>query len=242
MINHEVIKSAGHVRAIDPSTLSPLAWYDFDDTTTLFTDDGVTNVSASTDLVYRANDISGNGHIMRQTVEASRPTFYTSVQNGLDAVIVPLAGRMTSSTLFLTQPLTAFVVGGYDSTTNPRYFFDDISSPDSIIMYNHASGGHRMYAGTVLSYSGTDDTNVKLHSAVFNSTASKYSVNNSDFDTGNVGTGEATNGTCIGNRAISSYGCNNYLCEMVFFDKVLTDKQIAGVNRWLNEKWGLYAA
>jgi hypothetical protein len=44
----------------------------------MFTDDGVTNVTADGDAVYRINDKSGNGYHLTQATEAARPLYKTS--------------------------------------------------------------------------------------------------------------------------------------------------------------------
>lgn len=54
------------------------AWYDPSDLSTMYTDDGITNVTTDGQAVYRIDDKSGNGRHLRQAVSASRPTYRTS--------------------------------------------------------------------------------------------------------------------------------------------------------------------
>lgn len=75
---------AEYVPKLDPLTLSGMqGWWDFSDATTLYTDAGSTLVTADNDLIYRANDKSGNSQYLEQTVVGSRPTYKTNIRNGL---------------------------------------------------------------------------------------------------------------------------------------------------------------
>ena len=72
--------------AFDPLTLSPAIWYAFRDATTLYTDSGVTLVTADGDAVQQVTDKSGNGRYARQTTLASKPTYKTNIKNALSIV------------------------------------------------------------------------------------------------------------------------------------------------------------
>ncbi len=90
-----------------------VAWYDFSDAATLFTDAGTTQVSADGQSIYQANDKGSNGHNVAQTVVGQRPVYKVNIQNGKSV------GRfVAASTQFLTkvttpatsQPFTGFAV------------------------------------------------------------------------------------------------------------------------------------
>ena len=58
-------------------------WIDFSDASTLFTDAGSTPISSDGDLIYQANDKSGNGYNATQETEGARPLYKVGVKNGL---------------------------------------------------------------------------------------------------------------------------------------------------------------
>lgn len=92
--------------SLDPSDITGLlAWYDFSDSSLLFTDAGVTNVSNDGDLIYQANDKSGNGASIKQVNEGNRPQYKLNRQNGIPAMYFPSSGTRhlgRSGTLGLT--------------------------------------------------------------------------------------------------------------------------------------------
>lgn len=68
-----------HGVAFSPLSLSPSAWYDPSDLTTLFKDTaGTTPVTADGDAVARINDKSGNGYHLLQSTAGARPLYKTS--------------------------------------------------------------------------------------------------------------------------------------------------------------------
>lgn len=58
-------------------------WIDFSDPTTLFTDAGTTPVASDGDLIYQANDKSGNAFHLAQTTEDNRPVYKANIKNSL---------------------------------------------------------------------------------------------------------------------------------------------------------------
>lgn len=71
-----------------PPTSGAALWLAGDDSSTLFTDAGVTPVKVNGDLVYQWNDKSGNSRNATQTTSGNRPTWVppASGRNGLGAV------------------------------------------------------------------------------------------------------------------------------------------------------------
>jgi hypothetical protein len=58
-----------------------LVWYDFSNPALLFTDAGTTPVSADGDLIYKANDKSGNNRHLTQSVSGQRPSYKINILN-----------------------------------------------------------------------------------------------------------------------------------------------------------------
>lgn len=57
-------------------------WWDFSDATTLYTDAGTTPVANDGDLIYQANDKSGNNRHLTQATAGNRPLYKTNIQGG----------------------------------------------------------------------------------------------------------------------------------------------------------------
>ena len=65
--------------SFDPASLTPLAWWDISDISTLFKDTaGAVPVTADGDVVARISDKSGNGNHATQATALKRPTYRTS--------------------------------------------------------------------------------------------------------------------------------------------------------------------
>lgn len=98
--------AAAAAAAWSPTDLASLvAWYDFSDATTLFTDAGTTPVSADADLIYQANDKSGNTLHVTQGTAGSRPTYKVAIQNGLSVARFDGGDALNSA----SGPLSRFV-------------------------------------------------------------------------------------------------------------------------------------
>ena len=73
----------------DSTSHTCLAWYDFTDATTMYTNAGSTNVSSDNDLIYRiSNKSSASGGdrlttYLQQTTSSKRPVYKTGGQNSL---------------------------------------------------------------------------------------------------------------------------------------------------------------
>jgi len=99
---------------------SLVAWYDFSDADTLFTDAGSTNVSSDGALIYQANDKSSNGYHLRQGTEAARPAYTTNIQGGLSIARsgVAAAKWLARDGVTLSQPYSAVVVARWPAAAD----------------------------------------------------------------------------------------------------------------------------
>lgn len=101
----------------NPYTTLPVSgaalWLDGADSSTLFTDAGVTPVTKSGDLIYQWSDKSSNNRHATQATSANRPTWVppASGQNGFGGMRVQTNRRLSLSTTYtLTSDFTCFVV------------------------------------------------------------------------------------------------------------------------------------
>lgn len=107
-----------------PTDLASLtAWYDFSDADTLFTDAGSTKVTTDGDLIYQANDKSGNDYHMVQTTEDARPPYKVAQQNGLSTALFDGTNYMTHAAKISTETSGfLFTVAYYVSALNGEGF------------------------------------------------------------------------------------------------------------------------
>lgn len=96
------MRHVARANSVDPRTISTLtAWWDMSDATSLFTDAGITAVTADGDKIYQANDKSGNSKHMVQTTLGLRPLHKRAIRNGLHVA------RFDGVDDYLTQTFTA---------------------------------------------------------------------------------------------------------------------------------------
>jgi hypothetical protein len=116
--------SAKAVASFNPLSLSPSAWYDFSDLSTLFQDTAATSpVTADGQSVARVNDKSGNGRHLTQATAGFRPLYKTSgglswlESDGVDDVLKPatqfMTGSATASAVYASRNIS--VVAGAQS-------------------------------------------------------------------------------------------------------------------------------
>ena len=122
---------------ITPLNISGLqGWYDFSDATTLYTDAGSTLVSSDGDLIYQANDKSGNGNNAVQATEANRPVYKVNIQNGLSIARLDAVAEqfwtVSSGMPTDNNSITAFLVSKSDlpdsfyTSTGARHFMQSM--------------------------------------------------------------------------------------------------------------------
>lgn len=160
----DVIPSVAAVKVpFTPASLSNvLGWYDLSDETSLFTDAGVTPVSADGDRIYQVNDKSGNGKHLVQATLGLRPTLKRGIQNGRSI------GRFDGATNYMAcasvswaLPLSIYATVSRDLSTTNDTIVD--GSTTRVVLYYVASqtylnmwaGGGSVYnTGTVVASTG----------------------------------------------------------------------------------------
>jgi len=224
-------------------------WIDFSDANTLFTDAGSTKVANNDDLIYQANDKSGNGKNAVMANSSYRPSYKTNAQNGLSA-----GYSGTNKLLVHDYPLgiatdfTVFAAAKYTTLGNYYGLFGGNWSAYTF----HASSNGTCYAGTnendrIATSSGfvTVNTSMIITLKKSGTSSGNLSLYNSG-GTAVVNTGKTAPSPSSAAVAIMSYmnaPANNligYLYEYIVYDNALSDTDRGNVETYLNNKWSIY--
>jgi hypothetical protein len=216
-----------------PASIAGLvAWYDFSDANTLFTDAGSTKVSADGDLIYQANDKSGNNYHISQATSAQRPLYKTGIQNSLASMLIDdEVSRLTRANPALALGCTIISVATYGNANagvgwcfggNVNYSFRYLT----------------FYSGTYLKH--TDIRGTKAIWVVCPNTTTKIYRNGTLNASGNAGTNTGTYITVGGREAASGAQYISYHHEFIVYNTALSDTDRGTVETYLNNKWAIY--
>jgi hypothetical protein len=214
-------------------------WLDFSDATTLFTDAGSTQVSSDGDLIYQANDKSGEGNNATQSGDSAyRPTYKVNIQNSLSVARGLTGDRGLNVNLALSQPVTVFIVVKTDGTDD-NHFSDGLSNTTGRLpLVGVSSGNLAIYAGALLSGSSIS-TNYQLISAVFNGASSRLYKDGNSQASGNAGTQSCTS-FAIMRGFNTNQGLLGDMAEYIIYNSALSDTDRQSVETYLNNKWSIY--
>lgn len=231
-----------------PSITGLVGWWDFSDISTMFTDDGVTQVSADSDLIYRINDKSGNNFNAVQTTAAYRPLYKTSVQNNRSAALFD-----GSNDYFLLPTMgfsgdgsiSIFVVHKTINGERAYFGFGIGETSKACVIRTYTSTSYLFYfyfndlVATVPSLFG----NLVQVCALYDSVASSKRV----YQNGSLYASQTPNNAswvnsnyCIGKRPYSAgefmYG---HIAEILVYSYALDDADREKVEDYLQSKWDL---
>jgi len=224
---------AAAVSTFVPTDITGCAlWLDFADVSSMFTDDGTTNVSTNGDKIYRINDKSGNSnHARNSGTDTTRPTYLPNTKNGKSV------GRFTDSaqqmiswtsintirTVFwmfraVTSTL-AFSLGHatayhFHSTTTPPYYW---------------------YGGNASTYVRQGNTRVNGQAINHETTIMPSSLSVCSL----VTTGNVSADNFSRDRTQSRW-LNAELGELIIYTAALSDTDRGTVETYLNNKWAIY--
>jgi hypothetical protein len=137
----------GGVAVFNPLSVSPDAWYDPSDLTTLFQNsNGTTAVAADGDPVGYMADKSGNGKHLVQAVAGSRPLYKTS--GGLSWLLFDGTNDFISGALILAQPYDRLTAMRVDTFVDNRYLLDG-ESDQAVLRQRTTTPDLSQYAGAV---------------------------------------------------------------------------------------------
>lgn len=223
----------------DPTDISGcLLWYDFSDANSLFTDDGVTNVSSDGDLIYRINDKSGNSNHGKQTTEGYRPVYKTNIQNSKS--IARFASDNIDFTSRLTTIRTAYFVFSDADTGNDANRF---LLGDTTYSWHRAytsSDGIRNYFDSTYNYAsvyvreGTVHRNGTSVSPVADAPLATIHI------TAVTTTGNLPANKFQGDRANTHRYWIGDVAEIILYSGAHDDATRQMVENYANSKWSLY--
>lgn len=209
-----------------------LTWIDFSDANYLFTDAGVTKVSSDGQIIYQANDKSGNGKNAVR-INASNNTLYkTNIKNGLSSALFGGSNDILRFTFAQDPPHSAFIVSYPTAASNAADIISHYSTNPWILRYSNSS---TLVHSDGLSITATITLN-NWHSvsAVSNGANSLLGVNSSET------TGTLSAGRFYNLRINNAGGYRGYISEIILYNSALSDADMGKVETYLNNKWAIY--
>lgn len=231
----------GAVAPFSPLDISGLvAWYDFSDITTLFTDAArTTAVTADGDVIGGVTDKSGVGSHAAQATLANKPLYKTGIQNGLsvgrgDAVNdnLDISITLTNETIFvvskhISQGVAGIVIG--ESGTGFRIVYPSVSDR---VDYSYAGS-------TPATITGVPATTFLSITGGYDGTSARVYANEV---AGSVIAKTATEHTLakIFSRISGNNPLNGDIGEVLVYNTYLSDANRQLVWDYINSKWALY--
>jgi hypothetical protein len=216
-----------------------LAWYDFSDQGTLFTDTArTTMVTADTDVIKGVADKSGGAiHLSEAT---NGPQYKVAVQNGRSVALFDGTDDiLTSASITVAQPFTIIIAaqavvleGGGASNTE----FIDANTGRAIIYATGPGTNWGYFAGTA-AVAGTRDTNFNIFTGIFNGASSNLRVNAVSISTSTPNTGGLSTTIFLGRDS----GTNFYNVrhgEVAIYDSALSGANLTSAESYFRTKWG----
>jgi hypothetical protein len=224
-----------------------IAWYDAADTATLFQDDGLTTPAGDTDVVGGWVDKSGQANNSIQATADNKPTLNYNVQNGLPSVRFDGGNDYLRIAAFTggdaTQPTTMFLVasliavnatfqvlfGGSDATNRHLIYKDD------------AADQWACWCGSGVISSTVADTDPHIFTAQFNGASTFLRLDGTQIATGDGGA-VVQEGLTLADYGALGLPANCEFHEGLYYDALSTTPQIADIERYMSQKWGIALA
>ena len=219
------------------------AWWDFSDSDT---------ITSSGSYISAITDKSSNSFTMAQSTSADQPKVVSESQNGLDtANFADKTDAWMSATGMnqVDQPRTYFIVmkvpasGAYKtffrsgqtiSPDNPATMVQSTFQTDQTSEYS--LNGLEVITGVISGIAGTWQSMI----TIFNTTDSKWYVNAIEEFSGNAGSGKSGSVNYIGvNANNANLYSNTEYGEIAIFNGLISDDDLASLNAYAVDKWGL---
>lgn len=239
---------ASGYRYLTPAELSPKAWWDASDTST---------ITSSSGAVSQWNDKSGNGYHLTQATSSAQPTTGSVTKNGLNVLKFDGGDVMNYAGTTGMNVTSVTVLGVFEETTtadNVGFFVahastgNDYDRTDAIV--NASVTGSHLFE-TVRNQgnarvSGGGATPFAVWMSIWTSSSLIARRNKLSLNTGSqTGTwGTANGGFVLGGRYLSgAVASTNRLtgniAEMVVFDRELNSSDYDKLTDHLMSKWGI---
>lgn len=218
-------------------------WLDFSDLTTLYqTNDTSTPVTADGQKIGYVADKSGNGTNVTQATDGNRPTYKASILNSLSVARFVSASNQTLVSATITdiaQPITTYVVCNFPIGSGSYAAVSGKTSGKQCIIYWLGGATQKItaYSGTNLSHTDAYTTAYKVFCATFNGANSFIRIHGSQFN-GNAGT-QGLDGFLVGNSTAGTAPMGNDITEILVYAGAHDAAQLANVETYLKDKWGL---
>lgn len=211
----------------------------------------ISGVTTDGSAVASWTDMSGNARHATQATSGSQPVLKTAANGINGSPVVRFDGvddwLKTASFTTISQPITAFII--YKPIAHPtgstRSIVAEAAGFDRIAA--HTTGGNlTISAGSNLFSSqfltlGTP----RIIRCVVNGASSSMTFNNgvgTTTTTGNAGANTFVGGLNIGGENGAGFAPNSDVAEVIVYNAALTGPQIAQVENYLSEKYGIAIA
>jgi hypothetical protein len=240
-----------------PLSLSPALWLDASDSSTLYTDSGLTTlVAADGDPVGGWKDKSGNTRHATQASGTNKPAYKNAIgstKNGLSVVRFDGVNDSLATATFGLATLTrwAFSVHRVSTGSNLGLFQHGTTDANELFGFNVGPAGYYSdiaFAGPYadLSASSPFAAGYYVLGQVWTRPASSSILSfnkNGVASTPTVSTPTGTPNTTtqifqVGRRVSSFFNAD--LCELIYGESTLTAQNTTDVLGYLNTKWGVY--
>lgn len=222
-----------------PTTLTPAAWYDPSDLSTVFQDTAGTTPAIAGQPVGRLNDKSGNGRHLLQATAANRPILTEA--GGLFYLQFDKLSDSMAALFSIPQPWER-VSGIYmgDWTANRR-IFDGGSTVAGTLLQTGVSPAFAMFDGSAITASnnGLAVVTKGVITERHNGASSRLAVNNGAYTTGNPGTTDPGGITLAAEQGgAGEFGFLRFY-GAVMVGRTLTDAEITNLRTYMAGKAGV---
>lgn len=229
------------IDAFTPLAFSPVLWLDFSDPSTLYTDAGITLVTADGDAIYQANDKSTSANHVLQATLGARPTYKTGIVGRRSVARFDGGDDLASGAAIAEKPSTLFVVANVTGTTGARAMLGSTGADLEFRIDDTTNKPHIFQQATAEILIGTAGVTAATWYAL---SATFSSAGATALFTNGAANGTATNNVTlegallrIGTAAAEAYVGD--IAEVLIYNTVLAAANHNTIGNYLAYKYGL---